>query len=132
WHEEVYAVPPVRPEREWNQAYQILPLVSGQIARKIIDANARLRKLRTIIETHRQNCCSRAMPQIDPVCFLQRVPYNSQIFCEVGIKSRRLRWKHSREGVARRLADRRIYGHWAMRGLRSGVTGVTADLKCVV
>ena len=51
----------------------------------------------------------------------------SQIFCEVGIKSRRLRWKHRRQSVARGLADRGVNGHWAVRSLCSGVTGVTAD-----
>src|SRR6476659_7964341 len=50
----------------------------------------------------------------------------SQIFCEVRIKIRRLRWKHRRQSVARGLADRGVYGHWALRSLCSGVTRVTA------
>src|SRR5438045_9364900 len=50
-----------------------------------------------------------------------------EIFCEAGAKSRRVRWKRRRQGGARSLGDRRIYGHWARRGVRTGVTGVTAD-----
>ncbi|PYS67629.1 MAG: hypothetical protein DMF73_18875 [Acidobacteria bacterium] len=118
---------PVRTQSERDQTDRILPPVPRLVARKIIDANARLGELRTIIETHRQNCCSRAVPQIDPICFLLRVPDRSQIFCQVAIKSRRLRWEKRRQGVARRLADRRIYGHWTRRGLRPSVTRVTAD-----
>ena len=77
------ALAPVRAERERNQADWILPPVAGLIARKIIDANVRLGNLRTIIETHGQDGCSRPLPQIDPVCSLLRVPDGSQIFCEV-------------------------------------------------
>ena len=56
------ALAPVRAQRERNQADWILPPVPGLIARKIIDANARLGNLRTIIETHRQDGCSRSLP----------------------------------------------------------------------
>ena len=63
----------MRTQRERNQADWILPPMPGLIARKIIDADTRLRDLRTIIETHRQNSCSRPLPQIDPVCSLMCV-----------------------------------------------------------
>src|SRR5206468_6640489 len=45
-HDERYALAPVRTQSERDQAYWILPPVPGLIAREIIDANARLRKLR--------------------------------------------------------------------------------------
>src|SRR5207244_5696416 len=50
-----------------------------------------------------------------------------QILCQVGVESRRLRWKHRSQGVARGLADRHIYGHRARRCLCPRVTRVTAD-----
>ena len=68
----------MRTQREWNQAYWILSPVPGLIACKIIDANARLGDLRAIIETHGQDRCSRALPEIDPVCSLLRVSDGSQ------------------------------------------------------
>src|SRR6516225_7153416 len=40
---------------------------------------------------------------------------------------RRLRWKHRRQGVVGSLGDRRINGHWTRRGVRTRVTGVTAN-----
>src|SRR6185437_16912619 len=61
------------------------------------------------------------------VCPLLSVGDGTQIFCEVRIKSRRLRWKHRGQSVARGLADRGVNGHWAVRSLCSGVTRVTAD-----
>ena len=64
------ALAPVRTQCERDQADWILPPMPGLIARKIIDTDTRFRELRTIIETHRQNSCSRPLPQIDPVCSL--------------------------------------------------------------
>jgi hypothetical protein len=61
------ALAPVRAQCERNQTDWILPPMSRLIARKIIDANARLGDLRTIVETHRENRCSRPLSQIDPV-----------------------------------------------------------------
>ena len=78
----------------------------GLVARQIIDSHARLGNLRAIVNSYGKNGCSRPVPQIDPVCFLLRVSDKRQILRQVRIKSRRLRWEHCRQGVARGLADR--------------------------
>src|SRR5207247_10308030 len=83
--------------------------------------------LRAIIDTHPENCCRRAMPQSNPVCYLLSVPDNGQIFSEVAVKNCRLRWKHGRQSVMCSLADRRVHGHWTRRGMCPGVACVTAD-----
>jgi hypothetical protein len=111
-------------QSERDQTYRILSPMAWQIAREIIDANARLGDLRTIIETHREDGCSRSMSQIDPVCFLVLVADGSQILREIVVESCRLRWEQRRQSIACGLGDRRVYGHWARRGMR---TGVTAD-----
>src|SRR4029077_3239420 len=56
-----------------SQTYGILSPVAGLVAREIIDADARLGKLRTIINTHGQNGGSRPVFQVAPVCSLIRV-----------------------------------------------------------
>ena len=60
-HDERYALPPVRTQSERDQAYWVLPPVPRLVAREIIDANVRLRQLRTVIDPHGQDRCSRAM-----------------------------------------------------------------------
>src|SRR6185436_8781154 len=67
------ALAPVGAQRERDQTDRILAPMSGQIAWNVIDADTWLGDLRTIIETHRQDGCSRTVPQVDPVCSLLRV-----------------------------------------------------------
>ena len=67
------ALAPVRTQGERDQADWILPPVAGLIAGEIIDADGRIRNLRTIVETHRENGCGGSMAQIDSVCSLMCV-----------------------------------------------------------
>ena len=52
----------MRPYREREQADRVLPPVPRLIARKIIDAEGRVRNLRAIVNTHGQNGGRRSVP----------------------------------------------------------------------